>query len=110
MNILIGEYIIRDWRPGDAPAVAKYADNPRFNKCYGIQVRGMPGQHPEFTFTVKGGVLTIDTKRATRLGVWLGDEGFGMNGTVTVALNGKEAYKGEPKQVDLDVEQQPAAR
>ena len=29
MKIEIGQYMIRDWEPGDAAAVAKYADNPK---------------------------------------------------------------------------------
>jgi RimJ/RimL family protein N-acetyltransferase len=29
MNILVGEYIIRDWRRDDAAAIARHADNPK---------------------------------------------------------------------------------
>ena len=47
------------------------------------------------------GIVRIDSKGTTGLDVNAGAGGLGLEGDVTIIWNGKEAYKGPVKQVQL---------
>jgi hypothetical protein len=75
---------------------------------YGITMKG-PGSArrtgaegaPMFTCRISGDTVTIDSQNTGALHVMLGEGGLGLSGNVKVVWNGKTAYEGEAKAVDL---------
>lgn len=63
---------------------------------------------PEFTCTVEGTTVKLDTKGTKSIQVVLGENGLGLAGNVTVVWNGTQAYSGSAKTIDLGEEIPPS--
>lgn len=59
---------------------------------------------PHFICAVDGSTVRIDSANTGGLSVDLGDQGLGLHGDVKVIWNGKEAYSGPAKRIDLGEE------
>jgi RimJ/RimL family protein N-acetyltransferase len=114
MIIDLGEWQIRSWRPGDAVALARYADNrkvwinlrdsfphPYTRKDARDWIRQAKEQNPETQFAIAsteeaiGGIgllLQYDIyRRAAEVGYWLGEPFWGR-GIATKALRALTEY------------------
>ena len=108
MNAVIGEYVVRDVRPEDAPSIALYADNPRvaanlrdiFPHPYHLEdaerfLESVTREEPRTVFAIAteweaigiiGLTLGEDVHRFTaELGYWLGEPFWGR-GIMTDAV------------------------
>ncbi len=75
--------------------------------AYGITLRpdrrlgAPPAGPPRMTCRIAGDTVRIDTENARTLHVVLGEGGLGLSGNVKVIWNGRQAYEGEAKAIDL---------
>ena len=79
------------------------ADSSRHTGTWGVTLRRdeTADPLPRFTCKVEGNVVAIASKGTTGLQVVLGEGGLGLSGEVTVTWNGKQAYKGSPRIINL---------
>lgn len=107
MLIEFGEWQIRSFRPGDAPALAKYANNrkvwrnlrDRFPHPYHLQhaevwIDLAAAQTPETNFAIGGIGLELHRdvhRRSANVGYWLGEPYWGR-GIATGALRAFTEY------------------
>lgn len=82
-----------------------YADTDDHLGVWGITMRRDPAMSglPSFKCSIEGNTVRLDTKGTPAVRLELGEGGLGLQGEVTVVLNGKQAYKGPAETVDLDV-------
>ena len=64
-----------------------------------------PDAWPRFTCAVEGPTVRIDSENAERLRVDAGEDGLGLQGDIAIVWNGREAYRGPAKRVDLPVDE-----
>ncbi len=82
------------------------ADTNEHTGVWGITMRrdvSLSGR-PSFTARVEGNTLHLDTEGTASVELALGEGGLGLEGDVTVILNGQPAYQGPAKTVTLEVQ------
>jgi predicted esterase len=79
------------------------ADTRLHTGAWGITMRRDEAKdpRPRFECKIEGNTVNVNSTGTTGLDVVLGTGGLGLDGDITVIWNGKEAYKGPVKQIQL---------
>jgi hypothetical protein len=81
------------------------ADTPEHRGRNGVELArdSGVGPAPRFTCRIEGQTVEIDAEGTDELTVVLGEGGLGLEGDVTVSLNGRRVYEGPVKTLSLDI-------